>query len=110
MLTGVATTSDWVAALAISIPASAALGGVWIKGHLDRQSEHRLARRTAYAEFISASRIVAARSFRYRFDQTWRGTLVSATRDLGPFLFSLLVLSLKRLRRHTTEAERIGLL
>jgi hypothetical protein len=105
-----ASASNLVAIFAISIPALAALGGVWIKGHWDRRTEHRQARRSAYADFIGASRILAVRSLRYRFDQTFRGSMVAALRDVGPLLFGVLILTLKYVRRALSANERIGLL
>jgi hypothetical protein len=110
MQIGVASTSDLVAISAITVPAAAALSGVWIKGNLDRRAEHRSARRVAYADFIASSRVLAARSFRYRFDQTFRGILASSVRDSGPLLLGVLVLRLRALRRSLSETERAGLL
>jgi hypothetical protein len=110
MLMGVAMTSDWVAAIAISVPAAAALGGVWVKGSLDRRSDHRQVRRQSYADFIATSRIVAVRSLRYRHDLSLRGMLGAAMNDAGPLLFSATLLTMRTLRRRMSEAERIGLL
>jgi hypothetical protein len=103
------TTSDWLAAVVVLAPVVAALGGIWIKGRLDRKAEHRSARRSAYAEFIAASRIVAARSYRYRADRTFRAVMASSIQDLAPFVFGLAILGAKMLQRFT-EAERVGLL
>lgn len=106
----VTNTSDWVVAIIAISPVVAALGSIWIKGRLDRRAEHRSARREAYAEFMSATRIVAIRSARYQSERSASGALVASMGDSAPLLFGLLLLALKQLRRSTTAAERVGLL
>jgi hypothetical protein len=106
----VTSTSDWLAAIIVISPVIAALGSIWIKGGFDRRAEHRSARRQAYSQFISATRIVAIRSTRYQSERSAAGALAASIGDSGPLLFGLLILTLKQLRRSTTAAERVGLL
>jgi hypothetical protein len=106
----VTTTSDAVAIVVVLAPVVAAFGSIWIKGGLDRRAEHRSARRQAYAEFISATRIVAIRSTRYQSERSAIGAFVASLEDSGPLIFGLILLTLKQLRRTTTAAERVGLL
>ena len=108
---GVATTSDWVAAIAVTVPAAAALGGVWIKGSLDRRSDHRQARRQSYADFTFTACPNRRRPGASGISQrSLRGMLGAAMNDAGPLLLSATLLTMRTLRRRMSEAERIGLL